>query len=95
MRESLRQVLLDGPATARDLSKRVGISEHDVANHLEHLERSLTHKGERLVIDPPRCLDCGFVFAHRHRFTRPGSCPSCRGRRISLPEFRIEGSEPH
>ena len=90
VRESLHQALLAGPATARDLSKRVGIPEHEVAGHLEHLERSLKHRGEKLVIEPPMCMNCSFTFAHRHRFTRPSGCPDCRGRRITLPQFHIE-----
>jgi predicted Zn-ribbon and HTH transcriptional regulator len=89
VRESLHQALLEGPATARDLSRLVRIPEHDVVGHLEHVERSLSHKGETLVVDPAACLDCGFEFARRHRFTRPSGCPNCRGRRISLPRFRI------
>ncbi len=89
VRESLHQALLNDPVTARDLSKLVGIPEREVAGHLEHLERSLKHRGEALVIEPPTCLDCGFAFTHRHRFTRPSGCPSCRSRRISLPHFRI------
>jgi hypothetical protein len=90
VRESLREALLARPATARDLSKLVGIAEHDVPAHLEHLERSVKHRGEVLVIEPPTCLDCGFTFTRRHRFTRPSGCPDCRGRRITLPQFRIE-----
>lgn len=90
MRESIRRELLQAPATARDLSQRIGIPERDVATHLEHLDRSLKHKEERLIIDPPKCLECGFAFTERHRFTRPSGCPQCRGRRISQPEFRIE-----
>ncbi len=90
IRASLHEALLAGPATARDLSKQVGIREHDVASHLEHLERSLKHKSETLVIESPACLDCGFTFTQRHRFTRPSGCPKCRGRRISLPRFHIE-----
>jgi hypothetical protein len=90
VRERIHEVLLDGPVTARDVSQRVGIPEHDVPGHLEHLERSLKHKGQTLVIEPSACLDCGFAFTHRHRYTRPGHCPQCRGHRISLPRFRIE-----
>lgn len=92
LRQSLREVLLAGPATARDLSRRVGIPERDVAEHLAHLERSLRHGGERLVVEPSVCLACGFRFTHRdgHRYKRPGRCPSCHARRLSLPEFRIE-----
>jgi predicted Zn-ribbon and HTH transcriptional regulator len=90
VRESIRRVLLDFPVTARDLSQRVGIPEREVASHLEHLERSLKHKGEQLVIHPAECLECGFTFTQRHRFTRPSNCPSCRSRRISPPQFSIE-----
>jgi len=92
IRERLYQALREGPATARDLSQRVGIPEHDVAGHLEHLARSLKHKGGTLLIEPSRCLDCQFTFTQRHRFTRPGHCPQCRSRRIALPRFHIEGA---
>jgi hypothetical protein len=89
---TLHQVLLEADATARDLSRLVGIPERDVAEHLRHLERSLRRSGERLVVEPSVCRSCGFTFTHRdrHRYTRPGRCPECHGRRISLPVFRIE-----
>lgn len=96
VRERIHHVLRSGPATARDLSQLVSIREREVTDHLAHLERSLKHRGERLVIEAPSCLECGFSFTQRHRFTRPGSCPRCRGRRISFPQFHIElsGSMP-
>ncbi|HVN85340.1 MAG TPA: transcriptional regulator [Candidatus Binatia bacterium] len=90
VRKDIRRILSEGPATARDLSKLVGMPEHDVPGHLEHVERSLKHTGESLVVEPPTCLDCAFVFTRRHRFTRPSHCPNCRGRRISLPQFQIK-----
>ncbi len=89
VRESIRRELENRAATARDLSRLIGIPEHDVAGHLEHVERSLSHRGETLVVEPAACLDCGFEFAHRHRFSRPSGCPRCRSRRISFPRFRI------
>jgi predicted Zn-ribbon and HTH transcriptional regulator len=90
IRESLREALLEGFATARDLSRRVRIPEHDVAEHLEHLARSLRHRGESLEVEPSACLDCDFVFRRRARLTRPGACPRCRSRRISLPRFAVK-----
>ena len=93
MRQSLEQALRGAPVSARDLSQLVGIPEHDVADHLEHLERSLKRRGDTLVLESPVCLDCGFTFTHRHRFTRPSTCPDCHGRRISLPRFRIETAD--
>jgi predicted Zn-ribbon and HTH transcriptional regulator len=50
VRQSIRAVLLDGPATCRDLSRLVGIREHDVPEELEHLARTVRASGERLVI---------------------------------------------
>jgi hypothetical protein len=90
VREALRRVLAEGPATAKDLSRRVGVAEHDVPHHLEHLARSLRARGERLVVEPPECLECGFGFERRARATRPGRCPRCHGRRLTLPRFQVE-----
>jgi predicted Zn-ribbon and HTH transcriptional regulator len=89
VRQRIAEALRAGPATAKDLSRQVGISEHEVAGHLEHLARSLRARGERLVMEPPVCLDCGFAFPGRERTTRPSRCPRCRSRRLTLPEFRV------
>jgi transcriptional regulator len=90
VRAALREALLAGPATAHDLSERVGIREKDVAEHLGHLARSAAHRGERLVVEPATCVGCGFAFRDRTRLTRPGACPSCRSTRIDPPLFRID-----
>ena len=90
IRQSLHEALVHGDATARDLSRKVGIPEGDVAGHLEHLARSLRAHGERLRVEGPSCLECGFDFPRRRRLTRPAHCPRCRSRRISLPRFGIE-----
>ena len=91
VRKALLEALRDGPITARELSSRVGVSEREVAEHLEHLERSLRHGDEKLQVQPPECLGCGFVFRKRERLTRPGACPKCRGTHIESPRFFIEG----
>jgi predicted Zn-ribbon and HTH transcriptional regulator len=94
IRATLREELLRGPATARELSQRVRIREKDVAEHLAHLERSAKARGERLVVEPATCIACGHAFAKRTRFTRPGSCPSCGSTRIDPPAFRLEAERP-
>jgi len=75
--------------TAREMSVRVGVPEKQVAGHLEHLRRSLKAGGERLRVDPPRCLDCGFSFRKRERLSRPSRCPVCRGERLDPPRFAL------
>ncbi len=92
--QTLRQALLDalraGPATARDLSGLIGISEKDVPAHLEHLQRSLRHGAERLVVEPACCTACGYTFSKRRKLTRPSACPNCRAQRIEPPVFHVE-----
>ncbi len=92
IRAALYRELYQGPATARDLSAVVGIREKDVAEHLEHLSRSLSKRGQRLAVEPASCIACGYRFAERSRLTRPGSCPRCRSTRIDPPVFRIEAA---
>jgi len=91
---TLRQLIMSeleaGPMTARDLSKTIRISEKEAIAHLEHVARSL-HPPKRLVLLPPACNKCGFVFKDRRRFSSPSRCPECRHEGIQPPAFRIEG----
>src|SRR5438105_10737045 len=89
VREAIREELLRGSATARELSERVSIREKEIAEHLEHLEKSLRARGERLVVEPASCIACGYQFSRRTRLSRPGSCPECGSTRIDPPAFRI------
>ena len=91
-RSALLEALLGTALTAREISVRAAMSEKDVTEHLEHLERSLRRQGQRLVVDPARCLACAFVFKSRTRFSTPGSCPECRSERVAPPAFRVEGA---
>jgi predicted Zn-ribbon and HTH transcriptional regulator len=92
VREAIREELLRGVATEREISERVSIPQKDVAGHLEHLEKSLRARGERLIIQPASCIACGYSFVRRARLTRPGSCPECDSTRIDPPAFRIEAA---
>lgn len=89
-RNRIRDLLLAETLGVRELSQRAHVSEKEAAEHLAHLGLSATARGERLVIEPSRCLSCGFTFEDRTRTTRPGKCPQCRATRIAPPRFRIE-----
>ncbi len=86
----IREALSKGPHSARDLSREIGVSEREVVRHLEHLERTLKESGAKLVIEPPTCLGCEFVFRKRERLNRPSRCPVCRGERLSSARFSVE-----
>jgi hypothetical protein len=89
IRAHLRAVLSNGPLTAREISTRVGISEKDVAGHLEHLKRSLKPGGERLEIQHAWCHACAFVFKDRARLDKPSRCPRCKGQRLAPARYGI------
>jgi predicted Zn-ribbon and HTH transcriptional regulator len=74
---------------AKEISANAGLPEKEVYAHLEHIRRSLLRQRERLVMQPPVCRKCGFVFAKRERLGKPGRCPRCRGESISPPLFSI------
>lgn len=78
---------------AIELSQGLGIREKEVYEHLPHIARSVTAQGKRFVIDPSRCLKCGYVFEDRKRFTRPGRCPRCRETYIRKPSYWIRSAK--
>jgi predicted Zn-ribbon and HTH transcriptional regulator len=89
IRQELIDALMDREMTAIDLSQEVGIGEKEVYEHLPHIARSVASQGNKLVVEQPRCLKCGFVFEGRKRFTRPGRCPKCRETHIQNPSYTI------
>ncbi|MHB8872060.1 MAG: transcriptional regulator [Myxococcaceae bacterium] len=94
IRAALREELLRGFATAKELSERLSIPEKDLPGHLDHLQRSSKARGEKLLMQPSSCLECGFEFRTRRRFSTPGRCPECGSERVEPPAFRLEAPEP-
>jgi hypothetical protein len=90
IRHELMSALARGQRSARQLSSEVRISEKEVYPHLEHIKRSIIKSGQRLVVTPPECKKCGFMFSKRERMKKPGRCPVCRGEAIHEPLFSIE-----
>ncbi|MBW2200014.1 MAG: transcriptional regulator [Deltaproteobacteria bacterium] len=88
-RQQMISLLKDQEMSARDLSQVIGIQEKEVYGHLGHVARTVEIQGKKLVIQPFRCLSCGYVFKNRKRFTRPGHCPACRKTHLEVPTYRI------
>jgi len=74
---------------ARDLSQELGIQEKEIYSHLQHVARSMRAQKRKLVIQPSQCLQCGYVFEDRKRFTRPGRCPQCKRSHLQSPRYQI------
>ena len=90
-RETIRQKMISllgyNTLSAKDISVDVGISERDVYEHLEHIQRTIS-KSE-FVVTPAACKKCGFVFRKRDRLKKPGRCPVCKNEAIREPQFSI------
>lgn len=91
IRQKIIKLLSEDELDARELSREVSIREKEVYDHLAHIARSLAVKGNRLNIQPARCLSCGYVFKDRQRFTRPSRCPRCKKSHLQSPAFYICG----
>lgn len=89
IRRRMIDLLSGEEMSARELSQAMGIREKLVYDHLKHMARSVASQKKRLVVLPFRCLDCGFVFKERMRFTPPGRCPQCKKAHLERPYYRI------
>ena len=89
LRQKMIALLEADQLGARHLSRHLGIREKEVETHLVHIERSVEAQGKKIVIRPSRCLNCGYVFRNRRRFSRPGRCPRCKATHLEAPLFKI------
>lgn len=90
IRQQMVELLTGGEYTDRDLSQFLGISEKDVVYHLEHIARSVQGQKRKLKVIPARCMECGFTFEDRRRFSKPGRCPRCKGEHLQDPRYHIQ-----
>ena len=60
---------------------------------LEHIARSLKGSGMTLLMVPPTCRACGYVFKDLEKPRRPSRCPRCRSERITTPRFIIRARD--
>ena len=89
IRQALKELLMEEPASALELSQRLSIPEKEVYEHLQHLARA-PGPGLRFRLIPASCRKCGFTFAKRERLTPPSRCPVCRGESIKRPRFALK-----
>ncbi len=89
IRQEIISLLSEEEHGAKSISKILRVSEKEVYEHLEHIGRSMKSQNKKLKIVPARCLECGFVFGNRDRFTSPGKCPRCKAEHIHDPEYGI------
>jgi predicted Zn-ribbon and HTH transcriptional regulator len=90
IRQKIISILECQTLSARDISSDVMVSEKEVYEHLEHIQKTLNKREHSLIITPAECKKCGFLFRKRDRLKKPGKCPVCRSEFIQEPLFSIK-----
>lgn len=88
IRQTIVALLQEEALSALDLAEILGIKEKEVAEHMEHVARSVTAP-RTVKVEPARCRKCGFAFTRKKQFKRPSRCPQCRGELVEGARFSI------
>lgn len=91
-RKHLIDLLLNNPVSPELLAKLTRKPVKEVAEDLEHLQKSLKHKGYDLKTIPAMCRQCGFRF-DSSRFRTPSKCPECKSTWILEMEVEVVEKE--
>lgn len=81
------------PISAEDIARFFDIDIGEVYIHLEHIAKSIrreSNNSRALLMIPPRCRKCGYIFKDLEKPKKPSRCPRCKGERIEPPRFTIK-----
>jgi predicted Zn-ribbon and HTH transcriptional regulator len=90
-RQRMMELLTGTRLSSYQLAQMLGIAERQVEEHLTHVVKTLARDpSRRFILEPSTCPDCGYVFRHRTKLTRPSRCPHCRSEGITAPRYSID-----
>ena len=91
-REKIIKILSTSePISLDELCQELGIFDRRlILEDLHHIALTLKRTGSKLVMSPPTCLKCGFVFMGLKKPKMPSRCPKCKNERITQPLFQIK-----
>lgn len=88
-RKRLRDLLLRSEEgySLDEIEKILEVRRSTLVADLEHLRLSFRHQDATLLMVPPACGTCGFVF-RLEKVKAPSKCPVCKNRSLSMPIFK-------
>lgn len=75
-----------------EITYLLAVPRETALSDLKHLQLSLRHREEKLLMVPPACGTCGFTFRAEEP-KAPSKCPQCKSKDIELPVFKVEAAE--
>ncbi|MCD6084039.1 MAG: transcriptional regulator [Desulfurococcales archaeon] len=70
------------------------LSNSEIYEHLRHITKSIRRSSggkKALLMKPPTCRKCSYVFKDLSKPRKPSKCPRCRSEWIEPPAFKIAG----
>ncbi len=97
LREKITELLLKSnePLSVSEIASYLGIDQrnkriiYDALQHIAKTIRRKSHHRQQLVMIPPMCKNCGYVFKDLDKPRKPSKCPRCKSERITEPRFKI------
>ncbi len=98
IRERITRFLEDikNPICAEDIARVFEVDVFEVYLHLEHIAKSIRRESsgkKALLMVPPWCRKCGYVFKDLEKPKKPSKCPKCKSEWIEPPKFIIKSLE--
>lgn len=84
------------PVSAEDIARAFELEVSDVYIHLEHIAKSIRRESGNkkiLLMIPPRCRKCGYIFKDLEKPKKPSRCPKCKSEWIEPPRFTVKSPE--
>ncbi len=91
-REQIIKLLTENknPLSLDYIAEEMFIDKKTVIEDLSHIAKTLKGKGKfQLIMLPPQCRVCSFIFKNLKKPKLPSKCPKCKKRKIIPPEFTI------
>ena len=89
LRTQLMNYLVGDGMSLNQLSRLTRKTVKELESDLNHLEKSLKHKGAKLGVDPALCRKCGFEFPST-KLHKPSRCPECKATWIQEPKIFVK-----
>ena len=99
--ETLREKILkllsetEKPLSVDEICSILGLplNERDrVYESLVHIAKTVRRRSggrKQLLMLPPQCRNCGYIFTKLDKPRKPSKCPKCKSERISSPKFIV------
>jgi predicted Zn-ribbon and HTH transcriptional regulator len=82
------------PLTPKEICDTLDIkSESIVVEDIGHIAKTARANNKEVIMRPPQCAKCDFLFKSRKSAKRPSRCPQCKSEWIIAPGFMIRAKK--